>query len=681
MKGKLFPYYALVLLLGAIGCKQAEKAVSLDLSNMDTSVDPAKDFYMFVNGTWERNTSIPDDESTWGSFNELRKENNQKVLSILEKAANSNTYAAGSDQMKAADFYTVGMDTLLAEKRGIDPIQSWVQKIENIENLGQLQNVLIKMHTLGFSGLFGAGVYADLKNSEINTLYLVPNGIGLPNRDYYFNTDSASMGIRDKYVKHIEKMLNLSHKEKGDFSEQAQLAYNIEEQLAESMLSPIQQRNLEIQYNKLSIEEIGQLAPSFDWTGYLKGLGVKHIDTMIVTQPQFIEKVQILVKEENLEGLKWYLKWHLINRASPYLNKAIVQADFDFYSTVLHGTTKNKARWERVLAKTNGSLGEALGKLYVDEVFPPEAKLEANEMVDNILFAFGERIKALDWMTEETKIAALKKLENFTVKIGYPDKWKDYSSLIVENSGDSYSYFGNVLHASRYSHEENIAKIGKPVDKQKWEMNVQTVNAYYNPINNEIVFPAAILQPPFYYYKADAAINFGGIGAVIGHEISHGFDDSGRKFDEKGNMNNWWTDVDESQFKERTQKLVAQFNKYEVLDSLFIQGELTLGENIGDLGGLNAAYDGLQRYYESHEKPGVIDGFTQEQRFFLSWGTIWRIKYRDESLRAQVMNGPHSPGMYRAFVPLSNLESFYAAFDVEEGENMWLPDSLRVKIW
>ena len=671
-----------LLLLMAWGCSQAPKeTVTLDLSNMDTTVNPGDDFFRFVNGTWYDNTEIPADEGRWGSFNELRKNNNEMVLAVLEKAAQNKKYVAGSDERKAADFYAIGMDSALAEERGIEPLKPWMGKIESIEDVSSLQSVLEEMHVAGFTGFFGLGVFGDLMNSSINALYLAPNALGLPNRDYYTKEDSASVAIQEKYVDHVARMLAYMDDSKTDFYTEAKAVYDIEYQLALASLTPIENRNIPLLYNPMDINGLEELTPTIDWDTYLANNNAQAADTVIVMQPKFMKEVDKVLSNTPLESIKEYLKWHLINRGAPYLNAEIVQADFDFYGSVLRGTTENKPRWERVLGVTNGAIGEALGKLYVDEVFPPEAKAEAEEMVKFILMALGDRIDALEWMTDDTKKMAHKKLANFRVKIGYPNKWKDYSALVVENSGDAYSYFSNRINAAVYEHMEAMAKIGQPVDKEEWQMNPQTVNAYYSPINNEIVFPAAILQPPFFYYGADPAINFGGIGAVIGHEISHGFDDQGSRFDANGNMINWWSEEDKASFNERADKLVAQWDAYEVLPGLNIQGRLTLGENIADLGGVNTAYDGLQKYFETYEKPSEIGGYTQEQRFFLSWGTIWRTKMRDENLRTQVQTGPHSPGQYRAFGPLVNTDSFYEAFALEEGDKMWLPEDERVKIW
>lgn len=670
----------LALIIGACN-NTTEQVATLDLNNLDTTASPADDFFRFVNGTWYDKTEIPADQGSWGSFEELRKNNNATVLEVLEKAAGNKNYEAGSDQRKAADFYAVGMDTVLAEERGIEPLEPWIGKIDEISTTEDLQNVLTEMHVAGFTGFFGIDVFGDLKNSSMNALYLFSNGLGLPNRDYYTNEDSSSVALREKYIAHIERMLGFISESDEDIAAKAKSIYDIEYQLALASLTPIEMRNIPLLYNKMNIAELTTFTPSVDWTSYLKGNLINNVDTLIVTEPKFMKEVEIVLNETPLQEIKDYLKWHLIDRASAYLNHEIVLANFDFWGKEIQGTEEMKPRWEKVLGLTNGSLGEALGKLYVDEVFPPEAKQEAEEMVANIILAFGDRIDALNWMSDETKKAAHQKLEKLTVKVGYPNKWKDYSELVVENIGDTYSYFGNRINASHFQHLETIAKIGQPVDKEEWGMNPQTVNAYYNPINNEIVFPAAILQPPFFYYNADPAINFGAIGAVIGHEMSHGFDDQGCRFDAEGNMVNWWTDEDKANFGERSKLLVDQFNGYEALPGLFVQGELTLGENIGDLGGINVAYDGLQKYFENHEKPDLIGGYTQEQRYYLSWGTVWREKVRDESLRTQVISDPHSPGKFRANGPLENLEAFYAAFNVKEGDALWKPDSLRVKIW
>ena len=422
------------------------------------------------------------------------------------------------------------------------------------------------------------------------------------------------------------------------------------------------------------------MVPSVDWKKYFSDLKVNE-DTLIVAEPAYMLEYEKVVSSYKIDDIKTYLTAALLRGSAPFLNNAFVDESFAFNGKYLRGTDKMRPRWKRVLDVTDGFLGEAIGKLYVDENFPPEAKQKALDMVKNIKLAFEDRLKTLDWMSDSTKQMALKKLSTFNVKIGYPDKWKDYSKLKIDKDPEEASYFNNVVNAARFQVEEEIAKLDKPVDKTEWEMTPQTVNAYYNPLFNEIVFPAGILQPPFYNYKADEAVNYGGIGAVIGHEISHGFDDQGSQFDAEGNLKNWWAEKDLAMFQEKGKAYAEQYDKYEPLPGVFVQGKFTLGENIGDLGGIAMAYAGLQRFYKNNEKPGLIDGLTPEQRFFMSWGTIWRIKFRDEFLRTQVQTDPHSPGMYRANGPLTNFEPFYEAFDVKEGDQMYRPDSARVKIW
>lgn len=675
-----------LLLIGLAACVSSGEETALhgiDPANMDATANPKDDFYKYANGAWLDKTEIPGKAGAWGGFSQLREETNNEMLDILDEAIKSGAYEEGTDQRKASDFFSIGMDSLLAEKAGVAPIDELFKKIDAVSSTSQLQEVLAELHVYSMSPFYNITVFGDLMNSNMNAFYVVSGGLGLPNRDYYTKEDSKSVELRKKYVAHIAKMMELANEsgESVDFTEVANKIMAIENQLALASLTPIEQRDIPRLYNKMSTSDLAELTPSVDWNKYFADIYVKGVDTLIVMEPKFMKEVNVVFNESSLDDIKLYTKWNVINAAAGYLNNEIVQANFDFYSKELSGATEMRPRWERVLGNTNGVMGEALGKLYVDAAFPPEAKDAAEEMVANVIAAMKTRIENLEWMSDTTKEEAFKKLAKTTVKIGYPDKWKDYSDLEVEASGETYSYYGNILNANKHQHMEAVNKIGKPVDKTEWGMSPQTVNAYYNPLNNEIVFPAAILQPPFYDYKADPAVNYGGMGAVIGHEISHGFDDNGSRFDSEGNMVNWWTDSDKDEFKTRAQVLIDQFDSYEVLDSVYVQGELTLGENIGDIAGLSVAYDGMQLYYENHERPGEIDGFTQEQRFYLSWATIWRTKYRDETLRTQVLTDPHSPGMYRAVGPLTNLPTFYEAFDIKEGDKMWKPEELRVKIW
>lgn len=663
--------------------KKQEQLTGLGINpeNIDTAVRPQDDFFKYVNGGWINKTEIPADQGRWGAFNELREFNNDAVLKVLKKAAeNTNLYPDGTDQRKASDFYSIGMDSLLAEKAGMEPLKPYFERINSINDKNEIQYYLTEDVMTGGGAFFGFSTLPDLKNSKKMAAYIDAGGLGLPERDYYLNMDAKSKETREKYKIHISNLFKLA----GDSEDKAIAGANIilamETQLAKSMLSKEDKRNPTKLYNPKTISELSKLTPSVNWQNYFADLKVKE-DTIIVIEPGYLKEYEKVVSAYKLDDIKTYLKATLLRGSAPFLNHAFVQESFDFNTKYLRGTDKMRPRWKRVLDVTNGYLGEAIGKLYVDETFPPEAKQKALAMVENIKLAFADRINGLDWMSDSTKQMALAKLNTFTVKIGYPDKWKDYSDVVVEKSPEKASYFNNAVNASRFQVQEQIDKLGKPVDKTEWEMTPQTVNAYYNPLFNEIVFPAGILQPPFYDYRADEAVNYGGIGAVIGHELSHGFDDQGSQFDAEGNLKNWWAESDLAKFKEKGKAYVAQFNAYEPLPGVFVQGQFTLGENIGDLGGLAVAFDGLQRYYKENKKPDLIDGLTPEQRFFMSWGTIWRTKYRDETLRTQVLTDPHAPGMYRANAPLTNFEPFYKAFNVVEGDTMFRSENERVKIW
>ena len=680
-------YVYLLFLIGAIAACSTESkkpeapvASGLELANMDSTVRPQDDFFRFVNGNWINRTAIPADRGAWGSFNELSEFNNKAVLDVLKKAGENPKYTEGTDQRKAADFFSIGMDSSLAESVGLNPLKPTLETIEAIKNKVDLQAYLIEQELEGGGAFFSFQVFPDLKNSKKMAAYLGSGGIGLPERDYYLKTDAKSKETREKYKEHIARMLKLIGLDASTAKKSADRIVVIESQLAKATLTKEESRDPVKQYNKKSIAELTALTPSVNWSTYFSALGVAE-DSVIVTEPVFMKEFEKIVSGSGWNDIKIYLKWTALRGSAPFLNHAVVQESFDFNSKYMRGVDQMRPRWKRVLGTTDGFLGEAIGKLYVDENFPPEAKQKAMEMVENIKLAFADRIKNVDWMSDSTKKASLKKLSTFTVKIGYPEEWKNYAGLIVEKAPEKASYYQNAVNASKFAVQQNIAKLGKPVNTKEWGMTPQTVNAYYNPLFNEIVFPAGILQPPFYNYKADEAVNYGGIGAVIGHEISHGFDDQGSQFDSEGNLKNWWQEEDLVKFKEKGKALADQFSKYEPLPGVLVQGQFTLGENIGDLGGLNVAYDGLQRFYREHEKPGLIDGYTPEQRFYLSWATVWRIKYKDETLRTQVNTDPHSPGMFRANGPISNIMEFYDAFGVKPGDKMYREEKDRVKIW
>ncbi len=655
--------------------------VGIMLSNRDTTVRAGDDFFRFVNGGWLSRTVIPPDRGTWGSFNEVQEHNNKILLQALNKAAESQLYQEGTDQRKATDFYQIGMDSLLAEKTGIRPLKPILAAIEKITGKAELQNFLVEEDLMAGDAFFNMSVAPDLKNSQKAVTYLGSGGIGLPERDYYLKPDAKSKETRDQYKQHIAGMLILAGWDGAKARKSAERILILETELANATLTKENKRDPARQYNKKAMNELSDLAPSIRWPVYFNALGIQE-DSLIVTEPAFLMACEKVVKTFTLDDLKAYLRWTVVRAAAPFLNHGFVKESFDFNAKYLLGAKQIRPRWERVLNVSDNYLGEAMGRLYVAEVFPPEAKKRAEYMVENIKFAFANRIKQLDWMSDSTKEMALKKLSAFTVKIGYPDKWKNFTGLIIDKIGENSSYYGNILNASKYQVQEQIHRLGKPVDKTDWAMTPQTVNAYYNPRFNEVVFPAGILQPPFYDYRADEAVNYGGIGSIIGHEISHGFDDQGSQFDASGNLNNWWSQEDLRKFKEKGKLLAAQFNKYQPLPGIFVQGQFTLGENIGDLGGVNVAYEGLRRFFrETNQKPSLIDGLTTEQRFFMSWASIWRAKYRDEALRTLILTDVHSPENYRANGPLSNMQEFYNAFGVKKGDKMYRDEKDRLRIW
>ncbi|WP_026809475.1 M13 family metallopeptidase [Arenibacter latericius] len=665
-------------------CKESPSNTAKDeprgiiLANMDTTVSPKTNFYDYVNGTWMKETQIPDDRSSWGGFSVLRKSTDKNVLNIIARAKESKKYAADTDQAKALFLFDSKMDTTKRNKMGISPLQPTLDAIANANGLTELQTLLAKdpAATSPFINLYAS---ADLNNSAMNATYISTSRLGLPDRDFYLEQDSKSKEIREEYVNYIVKMLHFLGDDETTAREAARKVLAMETSLAEPRLDKVESRDARNFNNPKTIAEAQALIPAFDIKKMMSDMGIKQqVDTLIVTQPKYIKELNSFLKNNSLEDIKTLVRWSTFNSAASKLSTPIEDTSWGFYSQYLRGDKEQRPADERALAMVNGSIGEALGQLYVDEMFPPEAKEKAESMIANIISAFQARIKKLDWMSDSTKVKAIEKLDKFTVKIGYPDEWEDYSNMEV--TADK-GYFENVIAVQKWGIAKNISKIGEPVDKTEWGMSPQTVNAYFNPLNNEIVFPAAILQPPFYDYLADEAVNYGGIGAVIGHEISHAFDDSGSRFDANGNLVNWWTEEDLARFTERSTALADQYDKIEVLDSVFINGKFTLGENIGDLGGVLGAYDGLQQYFEENGRPEKIDGFTPEQRFFMSWATIWRTLSRDEALRTQVRTDPHSPGRYRATQPLLNIDAFYEAFDIQPGDAMYLEPEKRVRIW
>lgn len=651
------------------------------VSNMDLKVKPNDDFFRFVNGTWLDKTDIPADKTTWGSFNELRQKTDKDALEILAEATKNPKYKSNTDQGKAINLYKTIMDTVGRNKQGLSPLKPYLAKINAVKNTKDLQVLMIEMDPIGGIGFFGFGIGADAKNSNRNIINVGPGSLGLPDRDYYVSDDKDSKEKRDKYVLHLAVMLGFLGEKPAQAKVDAEKILAIETAMSKPRFDRVERRDRRKLYNPMTVSDLQKLTPSIDWKNYLTKIGLAKADSLIVAQPKYMLALETILKENKIDDWKAYMRWTLLNRSTSRLSTRLETANWEFYGKTLTGAVKQRALDERALQVINGATGEALGKLYVEKKFPAEAKIKAEKMIKNVFLAFENRINNLPWMSAKTRVSAIAKLHKSQIKIGYPDKWKDYSALTLKSPEEGGSYFDNSLNISRWSSKEDIDKLYKPVDKTEWGMSPQTVNAYYNPSYNEIVFPAAILQPPFYNYQADEAVNYGGIGAVIGHEISHGFDDSGSRYDADGNLNDWWTAEDQKQFADLTEELADQYSALQPLPGIFVDGKFTLGENIGDLGGINAAYDGLQLYLKQNENPGLIDGYTPEQRFYISWATVWRTKMRDESIKTLVKTDPHSPGMYRAYVPLQNVNSFYEAFNIQPNNGMYLAPEKRVKIW
>ncbi|VTQ02542.1 M13 family metallopeptidase [Sphingobacterium daejeonense] len=578
----------------------------------------------------------------------------------------------GTDGQKIADLYKSYVDFDTRNQLGITPIQQQLKDIDQVKNLQGLYDYFLKYGAVGGNPFFGAYVYAHMKNSNMNAVYLGGGGLGL-GRTYYQKEDAKNTETLGNYNNYINSLYGKVDPKTRDLKGPKVIEF--EKLIASNLKTVEEQRDAQKRYNPVAVKDLNKMVKNMDVAKYIQTLGFKA-DTVIIGELKYYENLDKIVNEENLPVIKEYLKFHVMDDATSYLTKELDELAFDFYGKKLRGQKEQRALDKRGLEFVNGSAGELLGKIYVKEYFPAEAKAACEELVQYLVKSFDQHIKDLAWMSPATKEKALEKLSKFNVKIGYPDKWKDYSNLQVGSS-----LIENVKNLQRWSFEENLAKQGKPVDKSEWGMTPQTVNAYYSPLFNEIVFPAAILQPPFYDYKADAAVNFGGIGAVIGHELSHGFDDSGSQYDGNGNLNNWWTDEDREKFEAAADALVAQFEAYEPVPGVFVNGRFTLGENIGDLGGSSVAFDALQMYLKDKGNPGLIDGYTQDQRFFLSWATIWRTKTTDEFVVNQVKTDPHSPAQYRATGPIINLDAFHKAFETKEGDKLYLPKEKRIVIW
>ncbi|WP_027377705.1 M13 family metallopeptidase [Kaistella palustris] len=648
----------------------------LDFTTFDKSVRPQDDFYNFVNGNWMKTAVIPSDKSTWGSFNKLAEDTDNNSMTILNSLLNDK-FAEGSEGKKIQDLYATYMDMDKRNADGLAPIQKDLTKIDAIKNMSDLQNYLIEATKIGENPFYGWEVQGDLKDSKMNAVYMDDATLGM-GRDYYQKQNTKNTEALAEYAKYVASMLDvLGYK---NSSATAQNIVNFEKSIAQTYLTNEQIRDATLQYNPETRAQLAKMVKNVDLPKYLTAVGV-DADRVIVGELKYYQNLDKFLNTKNLPLIKDYMKFHKLSGSASHLSQDLDQKKFNFYGKYLRGQQEQRAQNKRGYELINGVLGEAFGKLYVEKYFPAEAKSQMVELIGYLKKSFASHINNLAWMSPVTKEKALAKLNTFTVKVAYPDKWKDYSKLTINSEADGGSLYQNLLNVAAWQYQKDLDKIGKPVDRTEWGMTPQTVNAYYNPLNNEIVFPAAILQPPFFNPKADAAVNFGGIGAVIGHEMTHGFDDSGAQFDAEGNLVDWWTPADKTNFEKVTKALAAQYDKYEPVKGTFLNGTFTNGENIADLGGVNISYDALQMYLKDHGNPGLISGYTQDQRFFMNWATVWRTLQKEAALVNQIKTNEHSPGLYRAFVPLVNTDAFYKAFDVKEGDKLYKAPEDRVKIW
>ncbi|WP_193164932.1 M13 family metallopeptidase [Microbulbifer hainanensis] len=643
----------------------------IDLKAMNTEVRPQDDFFDYVNGGWLAKTEIPADKSRWGVFDMLRDQSTEQVKELIVEAGN---HAEDQASAKIGALYNSFMDEKQIETTGLKAIQGEMDKIDAIKTRDDLTAYFAYADSMGYDAPFGIFINQDVKDVDSYIAYFWQAGLGMPDRDYYFDDSEKGKKLQQAYQTYLTKIQQLAGLDGAEAGTRE--IYDLEKSLAEHQWTRVENRDDEKTYNKKSVEELAQMMPAINWDKYLPAAQLDKVSSVIVSQPDYMEAADKIIADTDLATWKRYLKVKMLTSLAPYMNSDVAQARFDFYGTAIQGVTEMEPRWKRGVQFVNGAVGELVGQRYVEKNFPPEAKARMLELVNNLKAAYRESIESISWMSDETKQKALDKLANFTTKIGYPDKWRDYSDLTV--SADSL--VGNVLAARTFDNNFERAKLGKPLDRTEWHMYPQTVNAYYNPPMNEIVFPAAILQPPFFNKDADDAVNYGAIGGVIGHEIGHGFDDQGSKYDGKGYLNNWWTDSDRKNFEGLTGKLVAQYDAFEPLPGEHVNGKLTLGENIGDLSGLGIAYKAYQMSLNGKKSP-EIDGFTGDQRLFMGWAQVWRGKSRDEALSSLIKTNPHSPGQYRVQGVLPNISAFYKAFDVKQDDDMYLPEEERVVIW
>lgn len=677
MKQILFTTLILIVMI-TTSCteqKTTQLPAGLDPANMDTTASRGESFYQYATGGWQQANPIPDEHARYGSFDKLREENQTQIRSLIEEMGKGD-HPVGSNAQKVGDLYTMGIDSVKLNSDGAAPIRSQLEMIAKAGDKKEIVRLMTVISRYASHPFFGFYVGPDDKNSSMNIAHLFQSGIGMGDRDYYLLADDHSRMLREEYVKLMETQFRNAGYTEAEAAQAAASVMKIETELAKSHITKEMLRRPELNYHKMPVADLGSKVASFDWAYYLEGLGATAIDSLNVSQITPVKAAIAIIEREPLPLLKDYLSWKVINSAAGYLSDDFVTANFEFYGKTLSGSKELRPRWRRTIDAVNGALGEAVGQLYVAQYFPPEAKERMVRLVDNLQVALGERINQLEWMSDETKAKAAEKLGTFIVKIGYPDKWKDYTTLEVKDD----SYWQNMVRASEFEYAEMMGELGQPVDRTKWYMSPQTVNAYYNPTSNEICFPAGILQPPFFYMHGDDAINYGGIGVVIGHEMTHGFDDQGRKYDKEGNLTDWWTAQDAQRFDERAAVLADYFNQIVVVDTVHANGIFTLGENIADHGGLQVSY---HAFLHTDQAAGseVIDGFTPSQRFFLSYANLWAGNVRDAEILRLTKTDPHSLGKWRVDGALPHIDAWYETFDIQPSDPMYLPKEKRASIW
>ena len=649
-------------------------ASGIEKVNMDLTVRPQDNFYLYMNGGWLKSHTIPGDKTAIGSFYDLRDKADDDVKAIITELAQRDDLKMGSDEQKVAGLYRSYMNTEQRDTLGTTPAQPIFDAIKQLKDKKDLAQFFGQYQAMGVGSPLAFYISVDAKDSSRYATHIWQSGLGLPDQDYYINEKERFVDLRSGYLAHIEKMFDLAGLANGAAA--AKTVMEIETKIAKHHLTRVETRDSEKRYNKFDVAKLSELGESFDWSAYLAAQGVAKQKDIIINQPSFIKAFDQIFATTSLADWQTYLTFHSLSNFASYLTVDLDNENFNFFSKQLNGRQEQRPQWKRGVSTVNRNLGEVIGKVYVARHFKPEAKSRMTHLVENLRDAYGSSIDSLEWMSDDTKKEAHVKLASFDPKIGYPNKWEDYSALTIKSD----DLVGNIIRSSQVSHQKEVKKLGGPIDKHEWGMTPQTVNAYYNPTKNEIVFPAAILQPPFFNLAADDAVNYGGIGAVIGHEMGHGFDDQGSKYDGDGNLRNWWTEKDLTQFKARTDALVAQYDHYQVFNDLNVNGKLTLGENIGDLSGVTIAYKAYKASLNGKEAP-VIDGLTGDQRFFMGYAQIWRSKIVEKSMRNRVATDPHSPGEFRALGSLSNMNEFYQAFDVKEGDAMYIAPEKRVKIW